>query len=703
MFPKTTQGQKRRAFNPQWYSKYSWLEYSVSKDSAYCYACRHFSLPSASESVFTSQAGFSHWKKALYKDGGLTLHDRSDSHVNAMFAWREYKNRMLSDSGLMDLIDQEYKRKVEENRRYIKTIAEVLLLTATQKQAQRGHRESEDSDNRGNFIETLTVIANHDALISEKMREKGNAKYTSGAIQNEILECLANMVRDDIVKEVKESEVFSVIADESKDLQKKEQLSLVVRYYYRGAIHESFLDFQHAQDLDAKGLSDKIIQCLEKYGLNYKENLIGQGYDGAAVMSGKHSGVAARIQAEAKQAFYVHCNAHCLNLVLVDTVKSVAEVDCFFTLLQRLYVYMTGSYVHQKWVEVQKDMYGGQCRELQKLSDTRWACRAVACRNLLDRLPAVLHVLEQISSEDNGDRSVDARGLLAQIDLTFIALLTTFQKLLGTTKRLSDLLQAPSLDLAIAVDLIESLHATFQEYRNETFAHDLWQEISDTAKLCNVAVENVTKKREQRVSSKLGGSHITCTIGLRSGDEDKNSFRQRLLYPILDCIMSEMDRRFSKSNCVLMNGIQALNPQSCTFLDKGQVLQLGDLYGSDQEGLTHELHQARRVVKRKMDSGAVQLGSVTDFTVFLEPYKEVFPDLFRLCKVATAIPVSTAGCERSFSALKLIKTHLRTTMVDGRLSHLGVLISSHVLNLGHICKSSFTTDYSVIVTLFCGL
>lgn len=234
---------------------------------------------------------------------------------------------MLSDSGLMDLIDQEYKRKVEENRRYIKTIAEVLLLTATQKQAQRGHRESEDSDNRGNFIETLTVIANHDALISEKMREKGNAKYTSGTIQNEILECLANMVRDDIVKEVKESEVFSVIADESKDLQKKEQLSLVVRYYYSGAIHESFLDFQHAQDLDAKGLSDKIIQCLEKYGLNYKENLIGQGYDGAAVMSGKHLGVAARIQAEAKQVFYVHCNAHCLNLVLVDTVKSATEVD----------------------------------------------------------------------------------------------------------------------------------------------------------------------------------------------------------------------------------------------------------------------------------------------------------------------------------------------------------------------------------------
>ncbi len=42
-------------------------------------------------------------------------------------------------------------------------------------------------------------------------------------------------------------------------------------------------------------------------------------------MSGKHSGVSTRIKNSARFAFYVHCNAHCLNLVLVDTVKSVPE------------------------------------------------------------------------------------------------------------------------------------------------------------------------------------------------------------------------------------------------------------------------------------------------------------------------------------------------------------------------------------------
>lgn len=60
-------------------------------------------------------------------------------------------------------------------------------------------------------------------------------------------------------------------------------------------------------------------------------------------------------------------------------------------------------------------------------------------------------------------------------------------------------------------------------------------------------------------------------------------------------------------------------------------------------------------------------------TKFLEPCCEVFHELFRLYKIAVTIPVSTASCERSFSALKLIKTYLRSTMGDSGLSNLGVL------------------------------
>lgn len=125
----------------------------------------------------------------------------------------------------------------------------------------------------------------------------------------------------------------------TKTFRKKEHVSLVIRYYYRGVIHEGFLDFMKADSLDAAGLTALIIKCLEKHGLEYRTNLVGQGNDGAAVMSSKHSGVCTRIQEVAKYAFYVHCNAHCLNLVIVDSVKSVSEADCFFSLLQKLHCF----------------------------------------------------------------------------------------------------------------------------------------------------------------------------------------------------------------------------------------------------------------------------------------------------------------------------------------------------------------------------
>ncbi len=133
---------------------------------------------------------------------------------------------------------------------------------------------------------------------------------------------------------------------------------------------------------------------------------MGQGYDGGlrGHVRGEHSGVAARIKANNKSRFFMCTAMHnCINLVLADSTKSVPESETFFSLLQKLYVYMSGSYVHQKWLSVQKEMYQGAPRDLQRLSDTRWACRYQACKNIKDRLPAVLRVLHDIDvrTEEN--------------------------------------------------------------------------------------------------------------------------------------------------------------------------------------------------------------------------------------------------------------------------------------------------------------
>ncbi|KAJ8367084.1 hypothetical protein AAFF_G00331220, partial [Aldrovandia affinis] len=190
-FPRTQHGTRKRAFNSSWYKDNSWLEYSVNHDLTYCFACRHVSLPNTPESAFTSQSGFCNWKKALFKYSGFKLHSKAEHHINAMYAWNQHKRAIEGNSSMLDVINEDRKKKVEENCTYIKTIADVLLLTATQNIAQRGHRESDDSHSKGDFLTILEEIAKHDPLIEKRMNACGNAKYTSHQIQNEVLESLA--------------------------------------------------------------------------------------------------------------------------------------------------------------------------------------------------------------------------------------------------------------------------------------------------------------------------------------------------------------------------------------------------------------------------------------------------------------------------------------------------------------------------------
>jgi hypothetical protein len=66
------------------------------------------------------------------------------------------------------------------------------------------------------------------------------------------------------------------------------------------------------------------------------EQLMGQGYDGANVMSGSISGVQARMREKYKFAMFVHCMAHRLNLVIVDLLKAhpMTDLRVFFCTLE---------------------------------------------------------------------------------------------------------------------------------------------------------------------------------------------------------------------------------------------------------------------------------------------------------------------------------------------------------------------------------
>lgn len=58
---------------------------------------------------------------------------------------------------------------------------------------------------------------------------------------------------------------------------------------------------------------------------------------------------------------------------------------------------------------------------------------------------------------------------------------------------------------------------------------------------------------------------------------------------------------------------------------------------------------------------------------------DVYPNVESALRIYLTLPVTVASCERSFSKLKLIKSYLRSSMGQERLSGLAVLSIEHIL------------------------
>jgi hypothetical protein len=676
VYPVKEQTGRRRSFRSVWYMTYQWLEYSPTTDAAFCYACRHFPSNSKdSEPAFIS-TGYNNWKKAQTQESGFPKHSRSDSHAHSMIMWTEFKLLKSNNLGsVLQMQNEVYAKQVNENRHYVKTVAEVLLLTASQNIAQRGHRETNAAvgENPGNFKKILKLVTKNDKTISERFCDGSLAsRYTSKDIQNEILATLGDMVRDQIMEEIKQAGYFSILVDETKDISRKEQLSFVLRFFANNKINECFIDFKPAEGLDAKSLASLILNTLQTQGLDIETYLVGQGYDGASVMSGINKGVQQIVRQSAPLALYIHCYAHRLNLVLVDACQCIREANDFFALLEKLYVFTSSSVMHKKWVDVQTKLYPGEpVRQLQRLSDTRWACRVTACRNIRDRLDALICVLDSVAVEGSGDRSVEANGLLCMINFKFILSLHLFSDILGKIHVVSAQLQSSCVDLSAAADLVQNLTAVFKDMRDTDAFSTIFSMAEEHCKECNIDPV-LPIPRVRKLPRRLQSAIIENSLGHCTVVDSQTSFRQHIYYPVVDCLISELERRFSNQSVSVMHGIQALTPRHASFLSSDKIHDFAALYQGNAEDLSHEIYQLKRMLQRDQFS-ALNMKTLVDLACVIEPYKLAFQELYRLITIAIVLPVTSASCERSFSALKLIKSYLRSTMSDSRLSSIAIL------------------------------
>ena len=231
----------------------------------------------------------------------------------------------------------------EENRQIVQTIFDVVRHLAKQNTMFRGHNETSDSANHGNFLEELLFLSKYDKPLKRWMEpHPHDLSYFSPSIQNEMIGILSNMIIEIIKSEVISGKYFSIEFDEVTS-HKQAFMSVIVRYVYDYCIWERCITLHRVTNLTGQSLAAVIIAILAN--MNFPIcNLVGEGFDGASSMSGKDEGVQQHLTAAgADKSIYFHCFAQKLNLVLQKSVNNVPSVNDVFDIVGSIYHYLEGS------------------------------------------------------------------------------------------------------------------------------------------------------------------------------------------------------------------------------------------------------------------------------------------------------------------------------------------------------------------------
>lgn len=676
---KANSDQKRSMTSSWFYKKLdngehilrSWLMYSLSLDCLICFCCRLFGNNS---NAFGKPAGFTDWSKLNPR---VSAHEETSAHEDAKIRWVELQMRLEMNATIDNVHEENINRIASNWREILKRILDCIRFLCRQNLAFRGHREILSStQNAGNFLELIKFLGKYDPVVREHLvraqAKPNTVSYLSPLIQNEFISILGRRVLDVILEEVREAKYYAIIFDSTPDLAHVDQMSQVLRYVKIAGgnveVKETFLGFLQLKEKNAEALTKLILEKLAEDQLDIQD-IRGQGYDNAATMSGVHRGVQRRILDLNPLATYFPCNNHSLNLAGVHSAQVSVNATTFFGTLNRLFVFFSSS--THRW-EIMKEHVPR--KTVKRECETRWSSRYDAVDAVASSFECIIAALEQLRDgvNETADTRSDANILLSCLmSYTFIAYLTFWHQILKEVNDAQVFLQKPGLGLDDCATKLGSLVLFCQEEREKVV------DVANEKTMAFCAENGIATERRTRCRRRLAGE-IGEDAGLSLQDEVRREQLQ-----IIDQLHKEMNERTGSIVEVnrmfgFLTNMEILMDATKDGIISTAVDLLTGTYNDISAGeLRNEIQRLRRHINAYVlrTEEAVASWSALDLLrwVVRWGHETSFPNVFISLRTFLTMCVSVASCERSFSKLKLIKTYLRSSMGQERLSSLALL------------------------------
>ncbi|GKC86092.1 zinc finger MYM-type protein 1-like protein, partial [Tanacetum coccineum] len=548
-FPKKTIRTKVRSFVASWFDEFPWLEYSVKADKAYCLCCYLFrdSIGKQGRNDAFVTDGFNSWSKKY----GL------NNHVEEV---NSYHNKPLQKCEI--LLNQKqsiyvaFKKQSEcEAKDYgirLNLSVDTCRFLLKASLPFRGHNEKKDSLNRGLFLELYDLLASQNAETLKVVgRTPLNCQLKSPDIQKQICECFSEEVLDVIITEI-EDDVFSLLVDESSDVSKKEQMALILRYVDRlGIVKERFAGVVHVDDTSSKTLKASIDTLFSQHKL-----IRGQGYDGASNMRGEFNGLKALILKDNSSAYYVHCFAHQLQLVIVAVAKHHEGLVKFF----------------EKLIGV-INVVSSSCKRKDMIRDNyKVRVEAEISEGVIETGRGLNQEITLIRPGDtqahDARNRVQAQGILSYFrKYEFVFYLHLMEHILGATNLLSKALQIKDQNILEVVSAINGTKESLITLRANGFDN-----IVTKVNIFCTKYDIKVLKMDEACAAKRN----------RLVGTNRHYFEIDIFNTVLDMQIQEFGDRFNEISTRILSNMSALSPRaSFSMFDASKLITLTTLYPDD--------------------------------------------------------------------------------------------------------------------------
>ena len=405
------------------------------------------------DDAFTTR-GFDNIKKALEK---FLTHDTSASHTEAIMIWSTVSRPTVAQQ-----LSNESAKILADRRLGLLNQLSAMKFLLRQGIALRGH-----SENEGNLPQLLSAWTVNSAILKHWVKE---GKYMSHDIVNELVTLMGHNVLRKLLCRMKNQspEWYSLIGDEATDINYSEQLNVSIRYVDNDYnVHEDPIGLFVLPNTGAETITSVVKDILLRCTLPI-DLCRGQAYDGAAVMQGRLSGVAARIRKDVPQALPVHCLGHSLNLCLQDSGRKITLLRDALDIVREIVQLINKSPKRKHLFSEKLTNHESVHKGLKPLCPTRWTVRAEALDAVLKQYKVIIETMEEVHSTTHDEYGMKAGGIVTALE-KFDTLfgLQLGHLLFGCAENTSKVLQAKDLLIQEAMSAVNVTRAFYQRQRQD--------------------------------------------------------------------------------------------------------------------------------------------------------------------------------------------------------------------------------------------